>query len=492
MSNLNRRQFLTLGASGAGAILLYQCAGRPPVSSSTVPLVSQSGLLETQLTARRGAVNVAGQSIELMSYNDQIPGPRLEVRPGDTVRLTLDNQLSEATNLHFHGLHVSPTGNADNIFLEIPARERFTYEFTIPTSHPGGTFYYHPHRHGLVGRQVFAGMGGILVVRGALDEIPEVQAAQEAFLFLKDIDPNHPMGRVRPMQQMRGREGELVTVNGQRQPRISIDSNANGLLRLRLVNGSAARFYRLSLEDHPLYLIATDGGALEEPVELSELLLSPGERAEVLVRGNRTAGEYRLMNLPYDRGGMGMMGNQRGGMNPGMGHGMGRRGGGRSQTEAQEPEVLATIAYSGETRSVPLPTQLLPVEALPEAQRTRQFRLHHGMTPRQGMVFLINGQAYHHDRIDTQVILNTVEDWVLVNPDRMDHPFHVHTNPFQVIERNGTPEPFRAWKDTVLVPAGQTVRIRTRFETFTGKSLYHCHILDHEDLGMAGILDIQA
>jgi len=70
--------------------------------------------------------------------------------------------------------------------------------------------------------------------------------------------------------------------------------------------------------------------------------------------------------------------------------------------------------------------------------------------------------------------------------------FHVHTNPFQIIDRNGQPEPYPVWKDTVLVPAGETIRIRTRFDTFTGKSLYHCHILDHEDLGMAGILNIQA
>ena len=103
-----------------------------------------------------------------------------------------------------------------------------------------------------------------------------------------------------------GREGQLITVNGQLNPSLSIP--AGGLLRLRLLNVSPSRFYRLVLEDHPFYLMATDGGSLFELVELKELLLSPGEGAEVLVRGEREPGEYRLLNLAYNRGGMEMMG----------------------------------------------------------------------------------------------------------------------------------------------------------------------------------------
>jgi FtsP/CotA-like multicopper oxidase with cupredoxin domain len=108
------------------------------------------------------------------------------------------------------------------------------------------------------------------------------------------------------MEQMMGREGQLITVNGQLNPSLSVP--AGGLLRLRLLNVSPSRFYRLVLEDHPFYLMATDGGSLFELVELKELLLSPGEGAEVLVRGEREPGEYRLLNLAYNRGGMEMMG----------------------------------------------------------------------------------------------------------------------------------------------------------------------------------------
>jgi FtsP/CotA-like multicopper oxidase with cupredoxin domain len=179
-------------------------------------------------------------------------------------------------------------------------------------------------------------------------------------------------------------------------------------------------------------------------------------------------------------GGRGMMGGQ--GMMGGRGM-MGR--------EDNAPTVLATLNYENAVEPVPLPTKLLSIPTLPEPQQVRRFQLNHGMEPGMGMVFLINGQPYKSDRIDTQVQLNTVEDWEIVNTGMMDHPFHIHTNSFQVISRNGKSEPYPAWTDTVLVPRGETVRIRIPFRDFAGKTVYHCHILDHEDLGMMGNLEIQ-
>jgi FtsP/CotA-like multicopper oxidase with cupredoxin domain len=390
-------------------------------------------------------------------------------------------------------LHVPPTGNADNVFLSIPSGESFTYEFTIPDSHPCGTFLYHPHQHELVAQQVFGGLGGQFLIRGGLDDIPEVKAAQEAFLFLKDFALDG-RGRLLPPQHMAfmlGREGQLLTANGQVNPQLSIP--AGGLLRLRLINASSSRFYRLALESHPFYLIARDGIPLAETVELEELLLVPGERADVLVRGNREPNQYRLLNLPYNRGGMGMMG---GGMMGGgmMGGGMmgGRRGRGfEQQPDGGSPRTLATLTYSGQVEPLPLPRKLLPVEALPETKIVRRFVLNHAMSPGLGMIFLINGREYGHGRVDTQVSLNSVEDWEIINQGTMDHPFHLHTNPFQVISRNGKPAPYRAWQDTVLVPVRETVRLRVRFQNFVGKAVYHCHIHDHEDLGMMGVVEIR-
>ena len=156
------------------------------------------------------------------------------------------------------------------------------------------------------------------------------------------------------------------------------------------------------------------------------------------------------------------------------------------------PIVLATVNYESSVESLALPTKIASISALPETQIIRRFELNHGMSPTVGMAFLINGEPYNGDRLHTQVRLNTVEDWVISNTGVMDHPFHIHGNAFQVISRNGIPESLIAWRDTVLVGRGETVRLRIPFRDFAGQTVYHCHILDHEDLGMMGNLMINA
>jgi FtsP/CotA-like multicopper oxidase with cupredoxin domain len=493
MPKINRRQFLFLSAAGA---VTASTASWAIVKDNKTPrqtniLLSQlhqssDGLLELDLEANLSRVNLGSQSAYLLTYNGQVPAPRLEVKAGDTVRINFTNNLSQPTNLHYHGLHVSPNGNADNAFLSIPPGESLTYEFTIPKNHPSGTFWYHPHHHGYVAEQLFGGLAGLFIVRGELDEIPEIQAAKEEFIVLQDfaLDASGRIQSPNHMEIMMGREGQLLTVNGRVNPSFTIPKG--GLLRLRMLNASPSRFYRLSLENHPLYSIATDGVAIDAPIELAELLLAPGERAEVLVRGNREPSQYRLLTLPYDRGGMGMMG--------GGGHRMRGRGHRMGRSFQTNPQVLATLSYQGSIATLPLPQQLLPVETLPQPKTVRRLELSMAMAPRMGMVFTFNGQTFDPERVDTEVRLNTVEDWELINvdPDLMDHPFHLHINRFQVVSRNGQSEPYRAWKDTVLVRGGETVRIRIPFRDFAGKTVYHCHILDHEDLGMMGIVNMQA
>lgn len=490
MQSISRRKFLALSTGATGAILLSQCtrniASTPQKTSAQTSLGSTGGLLDISLEARSHILQLGQQRGNLLTYNGQIPGPKLEAKPGDTVRIRFTNRLNQPTNLHFHGLHIPPTGNADNIFLIVPSGEAQTYQFTLPKNHPAGTFYYHPHLHELVAEQVFAGLGGIFVIRGALDDIPEIRAAKEEFLFLKDfaLNANGQIPTPGHMDLMSGREGSILTVNGQVNPTFSL--SAAGLLRLRIVNASTSRFYRISLEEHPFYLIATDGGAIAEPVELRELLLSPGERAEVLVRGNRPPGQYRLLNLPYERGGMGMMGGM-------MGGGVMRS----SASSSRNSQVIATITYQGSVaKALPLPQKLIPVETLPQPTKTRRIEMSMAMGMGNGMgmqmAFLFNNQTFDMNRVDAAVKLGDTEDWELVNvdPDGMEHSFHLHTNPFQVIARNGKPDPYQAWEDTLRVRANETVRIRIPFRDFAGKTVYHCHVLDHEDLGMMGIVEL--
>lgn len=464
-------------AAAAVSPLLSQCDRNPFSTPSDRPfqppprLSRQNGLIEASL--------IAQSQHQRLSYSGSTPGPLLEARPGDTVRLTLRNQLEASTNLHFHGLHISP--DIDNVFRDVPSGEAHTYEFQIPNNHPALTGWYHPHYHGLVAQQVFGGLAGPIIIRGDLDELPEIQQAEEAILVLQDVDPSLVAApeTLSPLGKKWGREGEALLASGQTNP--IIDVPQNGLLRLRLINASASRIYQLQLPNHPWHLIATDRGAIAEPVELDALTLSPGERAELLVPGQREPGDYPILSLPYDRGLSEMIAS--------MGEAVEQMPG------VTQPQIqpLATLRYAPRQRSTPLalPKQLIPVAALPTPVQTREFVLNHGSGASANAAgFIINNRGFAMARVDTQVKLNTVEDWRIVNKASMDHPFHLHTNRFQVLMRNGQPEAIPAWKDTVSVKGYETVTLRVKFEDFTGRTVYHCHILDHEDQGMMGIVDI--
>ena len=456
----SRRNFLTLPA----AIPFAAFAGRAIADNQDVA----SGLVDLSLEASESWVPIGGRQALLYAFNGSVPGPVVEARPGDTVRIDFRNNLREATNLHFHGLHISPSGAADNSLLMVDGGESVAYDFTLPNAHPGGTFWIHPHVHGTSARQVSRGLAMPFIVRGELDAIPEVQSAPEFVLVLQDFNLNANGVPLEPSnaERMTGREGNLIAVSGQLNATIPVQQD--GWVRLRLINASSSRFYRLQMEEHPLYQIASDGGALPAPQALDELLLVPGERAEVMIQASRPPGSYRLLNLPYDRGGSGMMGR------PGNGG-------------AAAANTLLTLVYDGKaTQRVSLPSRLVSVAALTGPSRIRTFDLNQGMgsAMQGGMAFTINGRTFSPQRIDTQVALNEVEDWEFNNPTTMDHPMHIHTNPFQVIGADGVPIP--AWKDVVLVPARSRVRVRTAFRDFLGRAMYHCHILDHEDLGMMG------
>ncbi|MFN7938447.1 MAG: multicopper oxidase family protein [Bryobacteraceae bacterium] len=457
MKTLNRRQVLSA------------LAGVPWLSRIGLAEGRQPREIELTLTARKDWLRLGNSDAYLDTYNGALPGPVIETRPGDRLLIHFRNELPEPTNLHYHGLHVPPTGRADNPMLSVPAREQFDYQFEIPANHPAGTFWYHPHLHGLAAAQLSRGLAGLIIVRGELDEIPEIAAAEEQFLVLQDFGLDRNAVPIEPtvMDSMNGREGGLVTVNGRVNPNVTLQES--GWARLRIVNASSSRFYRLAIEEHSLHVIATDGGALPAPIECSEVLMAPGERIDVMIEGSRPGGRYRMLNLPYQRT--------------------------AGLRRAPQAEVLATVEYVGRASDArSLPAKLVSVETLPEASVLRSFTLGGGMGMGTmgggGMAFTINGRTFDPRRVDTEVRLDTVEDWAFTNPTTMDHPMHIHTNPFQVIGANGMPT--QAWKDVVIVPARSAVTVRTRFSDFTGRTMYHCHILDHEDLGMMATLQILA
>ncbi len=307
-------------------------------------------------------------------------------------------------------------------------------------------------------------MAGLFVVRGELDSIPEIREAAEQFLVLQDFEINRSGFPTEPnaMERMTGREGSVVTINGRNNPSIPIDRG--GWTRLRILNASSSPYYRLAIAEHTFHVIATDGGSLPAPAETAELLLAPGERVDAMVQGTRVEGRFRLLNLPYNRtGGTDALG---------------------------QPQILGFLDYAGITpKEWALPGRLLNVDLLLPSQARRSFVLGGGMgMGGGGMGFTINGRTFDERRVDTAVQVGATEDWEFINSTTMDHPMHVHTNPFQVVTTDGQAVP--AWKAVVNVPARSSVTVRTQFRDFTGQTMYHCHTLDHEDLGMMGTLQI--
>ena len=509
---INRRSFLGAGIGLAAASMLRTLPGCPAVSVLPGPdlpqldiLSSDTDILDVTLRAQFSTIDLDGNTIVTRTFNGNLPGPTLLVHPGDILRVRLVNDLPansdgppvdiniphhpNTTNLHVHGLHVAPTGNSDNVLVEVEPGAQFDYEFQIPADHPAGTFWYHPHRHGSVATQMFGGMAGALIVEGGADDVPEIASATERILLFQEIrvgDDNqvimvgsHMFGN--DFQHMFAGGHGFNTVNGVVRPVIRMASGE--VQRWRLLNGNVTEYIYLEIEGHELRLIAWDGITLARPISLQNLELAPGNRADILVKAIE-GGTFRV-NSTGGRGGMtgGMMMMGHGG--PGGGSGL--LGG----------ETLAELVVEGDPTDMALPNDLPTPEALvdiaPEdVVATRQLTLSIAAPtasypfPR----FNIDGQLFDPDRIDHQVALGDVEEWTIRNMSMMDHPMHIHTNPFQVVAINGQDLQEPRWSDTVNVPAFGSATIRMRFLDFAGVLPLHCHILTHEDLGMMQLIEI--
>ncbi len=494
MPPVTRRTAVLLGGLGlagtaaGGAGLWWSLKSRPaPVTGEDLgqPAVYRStrGLLETSLEAAPGRFPLAGRQAGALGYNGGIPGPTLRLRAGDILRLKLVNTLAEPTNLHLHGLHVSPGGNSDNVFVAVDPGGSFDYEYRLPAGHRPGLYWYHPHHHGRVAAQVFAGLFGAIIIE---DPAP-VPVSADRVLLVSDtsLDGDGNVARATLPERLAGRVGALLLVNGQSNPRLSARPGERE--RWRIVNCCVARYLRLRLDGQKLQLLGLDAGRFRSPSDVQEVLLAPGNRAELLVTA--ALGESVLRALPYDRGVM-----------PGM---AGRGPGLPAGQEDPAGTVLATLNVAGDP--APPAAVLEPGPAPPELRSAavaarRQLVLAApmglgqgaGMGPGPGMNgFTINGQAYDERRTDTTVAAGTVEEWILVNRSPMDHPFHLHVWPMQLIAENGRSVAEGALRDVVNVPAFGQATVRIAFRDFTGRSVYHCHILDHEDLGMMGVIEVR-
>ncbi|WP_237740619.1 multicopper oxidase family protein [Ornithinimicrobium pekingense] len=446
-------------------------------------MTSSGGRLEVSLQARLDTHEVAGRPARTMGYNGGVPGPTLRLRPGDLLRIDLDNQLDHVTNLHVHGLHVSPEGNGDNVFVEIGPGESQQYEYQLPKDHPPGVYWYHPHHHGSVADQLFAGLYGAIVVQE--HDPPSVD--RERVLVVSDITLSQDGAVLSPSmpERMMGREGELLLLDGQLEP--VLKARGGDRERWRVVNACSSRFFslRLSGEGSSARVVGRDVGRLPTPVALEEVVLAPGNRMDLLVDLSEGTGE--LLAVPVDRGQM------MGGM---MGGAVGPEDSERALARlevAQGAQSGTAVAKDDATRG---PEGLLPDLRDTQVDRRRELTMEMSMGGMMGgnrgrgpggmMDLTIDGRTFDHDRTDQQVRLGTVEEWSIGNVGPMDHPFHLHVWPMQVIDVDGQRPADPLWLDVVNIPAGGSVTVRIRFADFGGRTVYHCHILDHEDLGMMG------
>lgn len=506
---LSRRTFMRASVLAAGSLALpavfgvgraaaNNAAGGRPLGiaddlANPPELRSVDGRLSAKLFMAVSRKQLPSGPALLRIFNESLPGPTLRLMPGDTLEVAFENRMPRnpdrgaavvnmpnqfnTTNMHFHGFHVSPKGNSDNVYLQIEPHQRFNYVVQIPDDHPAGNFWYHPHRHGSVAAQVASGAAGMAVIGGALDTVPEIAEAVERILVIQAPVPGLDglLTDETPVWPLDAERDFLI--NGQYRPRIYLREGE--VQHWRILHAGDAQFMPLRADGLKLHAVGRDGNPLKAAEQTDEIELAPGNRLNVLVQAGKP-GAYELKRPAFNQGATAL------------------------------PEVhLADIIVIPQddpriAEGMPfgrgIPKGALPANAIlkditdAEIVNERKFVL--GVSDVKGFFrdteFTINGAPFDPRRDDVIAKLGAVEEWTLVNTTASPHPIHIHVNPFQVTEINGLPLAEKVWLDTVPVPAAGTVRFRTRFTDFTGRYVMHCHILPHEDTGMMLNISIEA
>lgn len=553
MRAMSRRDFFRAGGAALAALavpsVLTGCAGVFGGSSDFTPDYTLNVAFSTlNLGGRRvklrtyngqipGPTLVAapGDTFNIRVQNNLPPNKPLPLSGGTTGGMGMssrDHEFGESpimqntphdfntTNLHVHGLQVAthlfrPFGTNDPTapMLGIDPGDSYDYPFTIPTDQPCGMYFYHPHYHGSTLLQVVNGMVGVIIVPGPIDQVPEIAAARDLHVAITDLglfpsmdDPTLWVNDPNPGTYFNSQTNQPLDgyglgsyilhtylVNGQsvfevdasdpnqvqnRQlPIPDINIQPGEVVRLRILNGTSDTFMPIAIEGHTVYVLAYDGVNLLEPLAIpyaagqAQVELAPANRVELLIRGSEAEGTFRLMQLA------------------------------NSEQFAPVPaKDLARISVVGSPVTMGIPATLpTPVREYPlpdhsEVSGTNNV-LFSVIFPYPelptGVGFTLNSQIYDEFRIDHVAQLGSVEEWTLLNNSTEGHPFHVHVNSFELVSINGVQQPRGILKDVQWVRPNQPVVIRMKFRQWTGKTVFHCHILPHEDTGMMGNMLIQ-
>ena len=473
-------------------------------------VVDQVSLLpgsDTTVWMYQGEV-VQGAADALQAMPNSYMGPTIRVTQGQHVRIHFVNDLPESSIVHWHGLLLPEAMDAHPRYAIAPGQS-YIYDFEV--TNRAGTYWYHPHPHGATATQVYSGLAGLFIVTrddegGAA--LPD--GAYDVPLVLQDrsFDADNQLVYItggmmtQMMTQMMGFLGDRIMVNGKPDFAMDVERRA---YRLRLLNASSFRIYKLAWDDGtPLTVIGTDGGLLAEPVMRDYVTLSPGERIELWADFSAwdVGSQLRLTSLPFD--GIEMGGTAMGGMempdNTTLPHG-------------SQYNILTVNVTAEATETVPLPETLSVIrrESIADASNTtdpRRFEI-----AMLDETWMINGRTFEMNAVadDEIVQADTLEVWEFVNvvnggdsgnditsvsEDQMAHPMHIHGVQFQVLDRhvgaayregwNSVSAGYvdEGWKDTVLLMPGESVRVLMRFGNEPGLYVFHCHNLEHEDLGL--------
>jgi FtsP/CotA-like multicopper oxidase with cupredoxin domain len=466
-----------------GVSPLFAQDSRLPAFGQTLPIPAQlTGVRQGDetiydLNAQTGSRVFFGDNrTATYGYNGDYLGPTLRFRRGEQVRIRVRNSLEEETTVHWHGMEV-PGVMDGGPHQVIPAGTTWEPHFTV--DQPASTLWYHPHPMGNTARQVYLGLAGMIIIDDELSDslnLPKAYGRNDIPLVIQDRRfqaDGSLVYRLSMPDLMHGLIGDTLLVNGAIKPSMTVGKE---LIRFRLLNGSNSSLYRFSFKDQSVFSqIASDGGFLEQPVEMNTLILSPGERAEILLdlRSRRSGESLYLVTETF---------------------------------QGPTDEVLEILVTD---RTIPNqvtpanpPDKLAAIPKIPETQavRSRRFDLEtmgrRGMGMMAGNRLTINGKKMNMQRIDLKVQGGSTEIWEIVNLAtgmmEIPHSFHLHGVQFQILDINGRKPPAGegGWKDTILLWPGEAARIIIPFREFPGIYMYHCHLLEHEDDGMMGQFEV--
>jgi FtsP/CotA-like multicopper oxidase with cupredoxin domain len=428
-------------------------------------LNADPNVVEVNIDARVASVEIApGERVDAWTYNGGIPGPLIRAHAGDRLVVHFSNHLPEPTTIHWHGIRVpiQMDGVPDVSQPPVPTGGTFTYDFVVPDA---GLYWYHPHV--MSAAQVGFGLYGALLVEDPHDP---VAVPDQTVLVLSDIALDGKGGFESPDSggttgMAFGREGNHLLVNGRERPRL--DVRAGAPQRWRVVNAAKSRFFQIELEGQPFTRIGGDGGLLEYPVQLEALVLAPGERADVIVAPKGAPGsEIIVRAYPFNRGF------------------------GSVEYRTVEDLMTVSIANAAPYAGAPPPAAKRTIEPTSTDGATNvaiEFTI--GQRENGAFEYGINGVPFAKNHPVTARPGET-QVWTITNKTKWSHPFHLHGFFFQVLDDKGHPVHPVEWKDTVNVPFDQTVRLVVHYDDRPGSWMFHCHVLDHADGGLMGMVDL--